>query len=206
VQVIADGEPQFRYTTHDGAPIEGWVGLAMDRGAIRVQQPTVQRLDTAQPGQARAAVEAIGLDLERQPAASLDDLLQLRTRGIPTGPVGTLVLWLPQKKADDAPRELDRYLPVLAKLLKDRVEFPQEWRLAAPAGTPKAELDAVAAAITEFRGAPIPLLEHHVGAPFTGVPWLLFVDAQGCLRAAAEIGDASLYASVQKWARMFRAR
>jgi len=95
---------------------------------------------------------------------------------------------------------------VLAKLLRDTVEFPQEWRLAVPAGAPQAELDAVQAQLREIRSEPIAVLEHRVGAPFTGVPWLLFVDAQGCLRAAAEVGDPSLHSRVQKWARMFRAR
>jgi len=67
VLVVVDGEPQFRYTTHDGSPIEGSVGLAMNRGAIRVQLPTVQRLDVAEPGQARAAVAAVGLDIGASP-------------------------------------------------------------------------------------------------------------------------------------------
>ena len=65
VLVKVDGEALFRYTVHDGAPIEGSVGFAMGQGAIRVQQPTVQRLDVTEPGQALAAVEAVGLDLSK---------------------------------------------------------------------------------------------------------------------------------------------
>jgi hypothetical protein len=207
VLVKVDGEALLRYTTHDASPIEGHVGFATSQGAIRVQQPTVQRLDLAEAGQALAAAAAVGLDPARQPTVGLDDLLHLPTRGLPRSPVGTLVLWLPRRAdAEDPALHLPRALPVLAKFLRDRIEYPQEWLLAVPAGTAPAAVAAAQEQLGTYRGAPLPVLEHAVGAPFMGNPWVLFVDAAGVLRAASEVGDITLHSRVQKWARMFRAR
>jgi hypothetical protein len=95
---------------------------------------------------------------------------------------------------------------VLAKILRDTIEYPQDWLLAVPKGTDAALVAAAQEQLHEFRAAPLPVLEHAVGPPFTGNPWVLFVDAMGVLRAASEVGDPSLHTRVQKWARMFRAR
>lgn len=209
VLVLVNGEAMTRYTTHDGSPIEGYAGFATSQGAIRVQQPTVQRLDVAEPGQALAAVRAVGLDPQRQPPGGIDDLLHLPTHGLPRAPVGTLVLWLPRGGEDDLVDPVRRHavlVPMLAKLLEDRVALPQEWVLAVPAGTPAASLAEMQYQLRAVRGSELPVLEHRIGAPFTGYPWLLFVDAHGLLRAAAEVGEAALHARVAKWARMFRAR
>ena len=169
-------------------------------------QPTVQRLDVTEPGQALAAVEAVGLDLSKAAHGERDDLLHLRTRGIPTSPIGTLVLFVPQKKAPEDPLEVARFLPELAKLLRDTVQFPQTWQLALPAGTSATERDAITTAIRDYHPTPVATIEHQVGAPFTGNPWLLFVDSAGILRAAAEIGEPGIYSTVQRWARMYRNR
>lgn len=207
VLVKVDGESLFRYTMHDGSPIEGSVGFAMGMGAIRVQQATVQRLDQARPGSALAAVAAVGLDIDQPAAGELDDLLLLPTRGIPTAAHGTLLLWLPPADGDNDPiADLPRALPVLAKLLKDTVDYPQPWLLVVPKGTAKAKLDEVQGRLAEFRPQPLPVLEHLVKKPFTGEPWVMFVDATGVLRAAAEMGDPGIFTRVQHWAGLFRAR
>ncbi len=205
--VLVDGEVQFRYATPDGAPIAGHVGFAARQGAYRVQQPTVQRLDGARSGQTIAAVAAVGLDVDAQPTEPIDDLERRPTRGIPLAPVGTLVLWLPAVPADEDPGAgLPRALPVLAKVLRDVVEYPQVLVLAVPAGCDRARIDAAMAQVQAVRGSPVPVLEHHVGAPLLGNPWLLFVDAAGVLRAAGQVGDPRLHSAVQKWARLFRDR
>lgn len=205
--VAVEGQHQFRYTTHDGAPIEGYLGFATSRGAFRVQSPTVQRLDLAQPGQAVAATAAIGLDISAPSALAVGDLVGLRVKGIPTGPVGTLVLWLPPVEAgDELSRRLPRALLVLARLLQDQVEFPQPWVLAVPKGSTDSDVATVHAALKEFRSAPMERVEHAVVSPLQGSPWLLFVDGNGVLRGANQVGDAELFSVVQRWARMFRAR
>ena len=201
VLVEINGTPLLRYAVHDGTPIEGHVGFAMGMGAIRVQQPTVQRRD----GELGDLVA--GLALDRQPACELEDLLLLPTRGIPVGKDGTLVLWLP-KVADASPiDQLPRILPVLAKLLNTPHEHPQEWVLAVPKELPAAERETALRAIGDIRKQPMPVIEHVLGSPFDGrYPWVLFVDSQGVLRDAAGANEPKLHASVASWSRLFRTR
>ncbi|MCC7064313.1 MAG: hypothetical protein IT456_15995 [Planctomycetes bacterium] len=201
VLVEINGEQLFRYAVHDGAPIEGQVGFAMGMGAIRVQQPTVQRLDAGTTG------VPVGLDVARQPLVPLDDLLQLPTKGLPRSPNGTLVLWLPKVTEGSPTDGLPRMLPGLAKLLEAQHEYPAIWVLAVPADLPAAERTAAALRIAEFRKTPLEIIEHQVGAPFVGdFPWLLFLDDLGVLRAASEFGDARVLTRVEPWARKFRSR
>ncbi len=200
VLVAIDGAPTLRYAVHDGTPIEGQVGFAMDTGAVRVQSPTVQRL----PGDPQAL--ATGLDLARPCDVALDELLLLGVRGLPPDPAGTLVLWLPPAEADDADY-LDRVLPSLAKLLTTPHEFPAAWVLAVPHELPAAARERAAAALREIRHADVPIVEHRVGAPLAGpFPWVLFVDGLGVLRAATPADESALHDVVQKWSRLFRAR
>lgn len=204
VLLAVNGEALLRYAVHDGTPIEGHVGVAMSMGAVRVQQPTVQRLD----GTSAVAGSVTGLDLERQPLVPLDDLLLLPVRGVPLDPCGTLVLWLPQVEAGADPGAgLPRALPVLAQLLRATHDYPQQVVLAVPQTAPAALVDGAQARLQELRSAPLPTVGHRVAAPFAGPdPWVLFVDAHGVLRAAAEAFDPQLHSKVQKWARLFRAR
>jgi hypothetical protein len=53
LHVIVDGAERGTYRTADGAPIEGYAGFATGMGAIKVQRPTVQRLDRADFGARR---------------------------------------------------------------------------------------------------------------------------------------------------------
>jgi hypothetical protein len=201
VMVMINGEAAMRYAVHDGSPIEGCVGFAMETGAIRVQQPTVQRLDGSSIDQ------VTGLDLGQQPLVPLEDLLLLPTRGIPRAPNGTLVLWLPKvDSADGSPGDsLPRALPVLSRLLSTTLEHPQPWLLAVPREMTAEQRQAALGSLQIFRPEPMPVLEHVVGAPFRGYPWVLFVDSLGVLRAAAEVSDTNLR-RVVKWSRIFRDR
>ncbi|MCB9886809.1 MAG: hypothetical protein H6838_15055 [Planctomycetes bacterium] len=199
--VEINGEAVCRYAVHDGSPIEGQIGFAMSTGAIRVQQPTVQELATG------TAAAVTGLDLGAQPMASLEDLLLLPTRGIPRSPNGTLVVWLSSRDDGSPIDNLPRAMPVLARLLNDPVQFPQLLVLAVPAGLPAEDRDVARRQLAEVRGAEVPVLEHRVGEPLRGhYPFVLFVDHQGVLRAAAEVSDPALHSKVQKWAQLFRSR
>lgn len=205
--VRIEGQEQFRYTTHDGSPIEGYFGFAASRGAYRVQSPTVQRVDLALPGQSLAATAAVGLEVAVQPTLPLEDMIGMPVRGIPTSPVGTLVIWLPPaEEGDTIDRRLPRALVLLSKLLAETTEFPQKWVLATPKGAKSEEVAAAEKAIAEHRKEPLQRIDHSVAAPLTGSPWLLFVDAAGILRGCNQPGDAELFSVVQRWARMFRAR
>ena len=94
----------------------------------------------------------------------------------------------------------------LSKLLTTTLEHPQPWLLAVPREMPAEQRQAVLASLQAFRPAPMPVLEHVIGEPFRGLPWVLFVDSFGVLRAAAEVNDTTLHTRVEKWARMFRNR
>lgn len=194
------GQEGCVYTMPDGMPIEGHVGFATSLGAIRVQQPTLQRLD-------RAEAAAVGLNPAQPTALALEELLQRPTRGFPQSRTGTLVLWL-SHHGDDSPFErLPRALPVLASLLQNRHEFPQPWVLALPEGLPAEARQLVQRQVAELRGEAVPELQHRVAAPLvSSYPWVLFLDDQGILRAAAEVSDVQLWSRVQPWARMFRGR
>ena len=200
---INDEEP-VSYAVHDGAPIEGPVGFAMGMGAIRVQEPTVQRLDGAIDG------GIIGLDVARQPHVPLERLMSLPTRGIPVHPDGTLVLWVPSH--DEAPEEftlvaLPRCVPVMAKVLNTGHEYPQPWLVAVPATLEPEYRAEIQEQLGAVRPDPVTLIEHRIGEPFTGTyPWVLFVDGLGVLRAAAEVSDPRFHSRVQRWSRMFRLR
>jgi hypothetical protein len=197
---INDEEP-FTYAVHDGAPIEGHVGFAMNMGAIRVQEPTVQRLDTALQG------AMIGLDMRRQPLVPLEDLLELPTLGIPTHRDGTLVLWIPAYQEDFIEVSLPRVMPVLANILNTPHEHPQPWVLVVPKAMPAEARRAIQSQLSAVREQPMPVLEHEIGQPFTGTyPWVLFVDGLGVLRAAADVAGVRFHSRVTKWSRRFRPR
>ncbi|MEC7584022.1 MAG: hypothetical protein VYE77_06870, partial [Planctomycetota bacterium] len=93
------------------------------------------------------------------------------------------------------------------KLLRDRTAFPQSWRLVVPKPVSQEHTDEMLTKLRELgERQDITVLRHSIDEPFTGNPWVLFVDNAGLLRAAAEIGDPALHGRVQRWARMFRAR
>lgn len=199
VLVEIDGEAAIRYAMHDGAPIEGCVGFAMDTGAIRVQQPTVQRKDRGAPA------AGVGIDLARPTAGSLEDVLLLPVRGVPSARDGTFVMWLPRVDANDASLAMNllRVAPILAATRAVAHEHPQAWVIAVPRGLPAAER----AQAVEAVGKDTPLVEHADGTLFVGnQPWVLFVDGQGILRAASSLDSAQFETKVKRWSRLFRGR
>jgi hypothetical protein len=79
--------------------------------------------------------------------------------------------------------------------------------LATPKGMDPADRKAVLEDLTDLREQPMQLVEHDVGMPFEGpYCWVVFLDAQGVLRAAAESVDPRLHSKVQQWSRRFRHR
>ena len=201
VEVVINDEALWEYAVHDGTPIEGHIGFATSTGAIRVQQPTVQRLDN------EVTSSVLGLDLATQPTATLKQLMQLQTRGIPTHPDGTLVLWLPTVDEGSPSGRLGRAIRQLSRIMQDKLQHPQQWVLAVPKGMEKSDRAATVADLQDLRSGPLPVVEHQVRDPFDSPhPWVLFVDAQGVLRAAANSRDAGLHTRVAQWSRIYRGR
>ncbi|MCR9246796.1 MAG: DUF1080 domain-containing protein [bacterium] len=201
VEIRLNDEEPILYSVHDGAPIEGHVGFAMGMGSIRVQQPTVQRLDHQEHGR------MVGLDLAGTPSAKLAELLSLPTRGFPVSPDGTLVLWIPKNAEDIAEVIMPRAIPTLARLLNRPHEHPQSWVLAVPKDMSAQDRKDVQRQVADVRGQPLPIIEHDIGRPFRGrYPFVLFLDGLGVLRAAADVADTKFHTQVSRWARKFRAR
>lgn len=192
VDCYAMGEYQFSYTTPDLTPIEGAVGFATSQGAVRVQTPTVQRLD-------RGALLAPD-DPER-------DILSMVRRPLPGVPVaenGTIVVWIPRDADTEyLVNEARRALLRLAKPLKDPLHYPQRWVLMVPADLPeeaRADIDRVVRTIEPDGLAFVP---HVRVRPPEDEVWVLFVDAQGVLRAAGS-AEVAIPRSVAGWARRYR--
>ena len=201
VDVRVNGESVMNYGVHDGTPIEGHVGFATSTGAIRVQQPTVQRLDD------ELGSPVFGLDIEKQPDGELDELVHLQAKGIPVGADGALVLWLPKVEEGSPAKKLGRAIRPLSRILQHPLEYPQKWVLAWPKGMAQDQREAVLADLADLRREPMEVVEHSVGMPFEGpYCWVIFLDAQGVLRAAAESVDPRLHSKVQQWSRKFRHR
>ncbi len=202
VLVLVDGEAVMRYASHDGAPIEGSIGFATSMGAIRVQEPTVRRLDAGAVAGATG-----GLDLGRATAGAPDDLLLLPAHGVPLADCGTMLLWIPA--TEDLPatvQRLRKLMPYLVSMMTDAVEHPAPWHLVVPAGLADADVQTLQDQIAAFAGRPLPLLRHQGAAAFDGDPWALFVDQPGLLRAAAQLGEVHLFTRVGRWGRLFRRR
>ena len=201
VEVIINDESLMSYAVHDGTPIEGHIGFATGTGAIRLQQPTVQRLDD------EISSPVLGLDIAKQPTRSLGQLMQLQTRGIPTNPNGTLVLWLPKVDEGSPSDRLGRSLRRLSKIMQDQLNYPQSWVLAAPKGMEADDLKTTVADLQDLRPGPFPVVEHQIGQPFDSKhPWVLFLDAQGVMRAAANCRDTKIHTKVAKWSLIYRGR
>lgn len=201
VEVIVNDEPLMRYAVHDGTPIEGHVGFATSTGAIRVQLPTLQRLDD------EVTSPTVGLDITRQPTVPLADLMQLQTRGLPRNQDGTLVLWLPAVDEGSPGDGLGRAIRQLSRVLQKGLEYPQPWVLAVPHDMEAKDRKNVIADLQDLREMPLPIIEHRIGMPFDDrYPWVLFLDSQGVLRAAANSRDTGLTTKVAKWSAKFRGR
>jgi hypothetical protein len=206
--VTINDDLRLSYSSHDAAPLEGPIGFAMSMGAIRVQQPVIQRRDGG---------ALIGLDLAGSKngapvaatgaAVELASLMSLPVRGLPLAPDGAFVLWIPPTADDSAVTRLGRALLGMSKLMTTPHEYPQAWLLAVPKGLSADGRARAVKAIADVRGSEPAVIEHAFGAPLDGPDaWVLFVDSEGVLRAAAGAGDVSLHTKVGRWARMFRSR
>ncbi|MFK7742688.1 MAG: hypothetical protein AB8H80_20415 [Planctomycetota bacterium] len=201
IEVVAAGETLMRYAVHDGAPIEGPIGFAVRQGAIRVQQPTVQRLDN------EITSPIVGLDVQQQPTATLEELTNLQTRGIPNHHDGTIVLWLPTVDEGSPAGRLGRAIRPLSRILQADIEYPQPWVLCVPKGMDQDEKDRVLEDLRDLRPGEWPIVEHQIRAPFESkYPWILFLDGQGVLRAASDSRNAKVVVRLGNWARKYRGR
>ncbi|MGE0144306.1 MAG: hypothetical protein AB7I19_12135 [Planctomycetota bacterium] len=193
LEVFAMGKPAFRYTTVDLSPIEGHVGFAMGQGAVRVQTPTVQRLDRDR------------LPREVPQANNFPDLHQRVMPGAPRSPNGTIVVWIPKEDDEEFLLEsVEHWLRAMQRNLRDTLAYPQPWAIMVAESTPPETRAKLATIAKDVAGRAMEV----VTDPRKGVTdediWVLFVDARGVLRVARSGGETALPREVAHWARRYR--
>ena len=91
--------------------------------------------------------------------------------------------------------------------MQDQLNYPQSWVLAVPKGMDADDLKTTLADLQDLRPGPFPVVEHQIGQPFDSKhPWVLFLDAQGVMRAAANCRDTKIHTKVAKWSLIYRGR
>lgn len=100
VHAFVDGERVGTYHTVDGAPIEGHIGFATSMGAVRIRQPTVQRMDRSRVV-GRPLELPMGLDLDRPLATNFRQLVNRGVRGLDPVSQGTILIWFPGPEPDE---------------------------------------------------------------------------------------------------------
>ncbi len=100
---FVNGELVGSYTRPDGAPLEGHLGFASGQGAFRVLEPRLQRMDSAGGTLSASANASAGAVAYVDPVQSgtLGDPLNKSVNGLPRGPRGALVLWVPTFSGGD---------------------------------------------------------------------------------------------------------
>ena len=205
LHVTANGDHVFSYTAPDGQWIEGSVGVAMGQGAVRLQRPTIQRLDR---GPAAAPRGGVGFDLSSDQPTTLEEMLRRPVSGVEPSSNGTFALVVP--KLENHRRAVRRSLAalrVLKRHISNTRDYPQRWLLLLPASLEAATAADLRKAAMEIDQELITIGQHHYGDPFDPHPWLLFVDGIGVLRAAESMAGArGIPGSVSSWARRYRQR
>ncbi len=201
-RVYVEGKHILSYTTPDLRPLEGTIGLAMSQGAVRLQEPTVQRLDAGREAPPLPR-EAFGLDLGGKGAGPsvLAGVLGLPCRGLVPGKQGTVVCLLPEKgvrkrekdpslEKPAPPMLLYRQLRKAVQALRgDLLRFPQDLVFFVPASLEEEARLAIESEHRAFFGRKAPLRTRAVTIPpLEKRPWLLFVDPFGVVRAAGRVG------------------
>ena len=199
VMAFINGERVGVYHTVDGAPIEGYLGFATGMGAIRVQRPTVQRLDRSRfAGRPAAAPSSLNLAFTSSP-----DFQALENRsffGLPPSPNGRLVFWLPVPYLDEGeafePDEVVRRAKTGAETLHEelyREGIPQPFVVVVPRRIGEDHVAQIRAHYAEkFTDPPALLVHEFTGeippgmddAPDRFKRWLFFVDSADIVRIA----------------------
>jgi hypothetical protein len=213
VTAYLDGVEVASYHTIDGAPIEGRVGFAIQHGAVRIERPTVQRLErgvlTGRPLRSPRA-----LDLAAASGPSFDGLENLPLRGLELSTTGKVVLWLARDEGFAAAATFAEKVTKAMTRLSERAlgtGVVQPLVVVVPAGLAEEQL----AALRQHGQGLDPRIEvavHNLAserigeAADMGKRWLLFVDAAGVVREASPWleGGALRLVDFQHWVTVFR--
>lgn len=203
--VSVDGRLVHSYTTPELTPIEGFVGAAMHSGAVRLQDPTIERLDR---GAFASRPRAAGLSLREPEPRAMAELLGARTRGIPVSPHGTALVWFPSEEGDKyferseklARREVEA-------LIETRLTGPQQWVFVMPATWDDERKQALRLDASGYGDGRVRVLEHRAPGVLGKGPWVCFIDELGVLRAARRVSPkGGGIGEIRRWLRQYRSR
>jgi hypothetical protein len=216
VHVLIDGERVGMYHTPDGAALEGYIGFATSTGAIRVQAPTVERLDRSRLA-GRDLDFPLGLDLRRAGSDSFDALAGLPVRGFTPATNGTLLLWIPMPRLEEGeafdPNEVLSSATTAAvrlSTISERGGTPQPLVLALP----RVLGEEAVKGLREELGSRVRIVTHANSgtpagaeeAPDRGRRWLFFVDSAGVARVVKRFfgQESGFDGALRHWLDVFR--
>ncbi|MCP3916497.1 MAG: hypothetical protein GY711_13145 [bacterium] len=193
VRAFVDGQLLGDYHTADGAPIEGRIGFATSMGAVRVQAPTLQRLDRSRLA-GRGALSP-GLDLAHEPQLGFSELENRSLSGLARTSQGTLLLWIPVPTEEEGePFEAQDVLRRATKAIErmtttvSRYGATQRMVVAVPARLGDEKVAGLRAELDDELQTRLEIVTHHgtgsEASPDRGKRWLLFVDSAGVIRIA----------------------
>ncbi|MFT7680317.1 MAG: hypothetical protein ACI8QC_004323, partial [Planctomycetota bacterium] len=112
VLCFIEGEYKGSYRSPDGSAIEGFIGFATSRGAVRISGASLQRLDRARSAGLLGRLPH-ALDLEVSEVPDFGELAGVPVEGLPRSKNGTFAVWLPlpeldEEDADAAWKQLER--------------------------------------------------------------------------------------------------
>ena len=202
LQAFVNGALVGTYHTADGRPIEGHIGVATSRGAVRVQRPVIERLDRSRLAR-RGALGPEGLDLDLGYAPSFDRLENKPVYGLEPSSNGTLLLWVgmphseqdgegPTFEVEDVLRRAASAARRIARAVEhDALTQPVVLALPAVLGD-DALANVEAEVLSEFEDlSSVRVLAHPFDgrstvdgfdSPDLNKRWLMFVDAAGVVR------------------------
>lgn len=198
VTAFINGERVGIYHTVDGAPIEGHFGFATSMGAIRVQQPLVQRLDRSRLGD-RPEAAPTSLHLAHATGPDFHALQNRSFFGLPESPNGQLVLWIPVPFFDPGDEVIPEFLRQRAVLGAEAVHeqlqkahAPQPFSVVIPEEAGPETIAKVEQSFAALDPAPTLLTHRFRGSVLPGTDdppdhkerWLMFVDSRGVIRVA----------------------
>jgi hypothetical protein len=100
VLCFIEGEYKGSYRSPDGSAIEGFVGFATSRGAVRISGASLQRLDRARSAELLGRLPH-ALDLDESEVPDFRELAGVPVEGLPRSKNGTFAVWLPLPELDE---------------------------------------------------------------------------------------------------------
>ncbi|MFQ5504268.1 MAG: hypothetical protein ACE5F1_05640, partial [Planctomycetota bacterium] len=204
--VRIDGRFAMAYHTADGLAIQGHVGFAMHRGAVRIQEPTLRRLDRGTIlGAARA--RSGGLHFGTGNIGEPRRIENRRLFNLPRTEHGSLVLWIP--KNEDGALVCEQALEGVVVLARNSRagDLPQSKVLVLPRTLDTKLRRDLEAKVARTAPGMFSVFTHDLDGPLEDHARMVFVDPLGVVRAFRKFtasGNIRRWTSFGHWLRVYR--